>query len=55
MFGAIEAKQESRPMAKFRHFRTKWNAKFVGPRDWYNQGTVQYLHDVSAGRRTPVG
>jgi thiol-disulfide isomerase/thioredoxin len=26
-------------------------AKFVGPRDWYNQGTVQYFHDVIAGRR----
>lgn len=30
-------------------------AKFVGPRDWYNQGTVQYFHDVIAGRRPPVG
>jgi thiol-disulfide isomerase/thioredoxin len=30
-------------------------AKFVGPRDWYNQGTVQYFHDVISGRRKPVG
>ena len=30
-------------------------AKFVGPRDWYNQGTVQYFQDVIAGRRKPVG
>ena len=29
-------------------------AKFVGPRDWYNQGTVQYFEDVIAGRRKPV-
>ncbi len=30
-------------------------AKFVGPRDWYNQGTVQYFQDVIAGKRKPVG
>lgn len=30
-------------------------AKFVGPRDWYNQGTVQYFQEVVAGRRKPVG
>lgn len=29
-------------------------AKFVGPRDWYNQGTVQYFEDILAGRRKPV-
>jgi thiol-disulfide isomerase/thioredoxin len=29
-------------------------AKFVGPRDWYNQGTVQYFDDVLKGRRKPV-
>ncbi len=29
-------------------------AKFTGPRDWYNQGTVQYFDDVLAGRRKPV-
>jgi peroxiredoxin len=30
-------------------------AKYVGPRDWYNQATVQYFEDVLAGRRKPVG
>jgi thiol-disulfide isomerase/thioredoxin len=30
-------------------------AKFTGPRDWYNQGTVQYFHDVLGGKRKPVG
>jgi thiol-disulfide isomerase/thioredoxin len=29
-------------------------AKFVGPRDWYNQATVQYFEDVIAGKRKPV-
>ena len=29
-------------------------AKFTGPRDWYNQGTVQYFEDVLKGRRKPV-
>ena len=29
-------------------------AKFVGPRDWYNQGTVKYFDDVIAGRRKPT-
>jgi thiol-disulfide isomerase/thioredoxin len=29
-------------------------AKFTGPRDWFNQGTVQYFDDVLAGRRPPV-
>lgn len=29
-------------------------AKFTGPRDWYNQGTVQYFTDVIAGRRPPA-
>lgn len=29
-------------------------AKFTGPRDWYNQGTVQYFDDVIKGRRKPV-
>ena len=29
-------------------------AKFTGPRDWYNQGTVQYFEDIIAGRRKPV-
>ena len=29
-------------------------AKFTGPRDWYNQGTVQYFDDVLKGRRKPV-
>jgi thiol-disulfide isomerase/thioredoxin len=29
-------------------------AKFVGPRDWYNQGSVQYFDDVIKGRRKPV-
>lgn len=26
-------------------------AKFVGPRDWYNQAAVQYFDDLLAGRR----
>ncbi len=30
-------------------------AKFTGPRDWYNQGTVQYFTDVLGGKRKPVG
>lgn len=30
-------------------------AKYTGPRDWYNQGTVQYFEDILAGRRKPVG
>ncbi|HEY4221331.1 MAG TPA: TlpA disulfide reductase family protein [Myxococcota bacterium] len=29
-------------------------AKFTGPRDWYNQGTVQYFTDVLGGKRKPV-
>ena len=29
-------------------------AKFVGPRDWYNQGTAKYFDDVIAGRRKPT-
>jgi thiol-disulfide isomerase/thioredoxin len=29
-------------------------AKFTGPRDWYNQGTVQYFDDVIAKRRPAV-
>jgi cytochrome c biogenesis protein CcmG/thiol:disulfide interchange protein DsbE len=29
-------------------------AKFTGPRDWFNQGTVQYFDDVIAKRRTPI-
>jgi thiol-disulfide isomerase/thioredoxin len=29
-------------------------AKFTGPRDWYNQGTVQYFDDILRGRRKPV-
>jgi thiol-disulfide isomerase/thioredoxin len=29
-------------------------AKFVGPRDWYNQATVQYFDEVIAGRRPPA-
>ena len=28
-------------------------AKFVGPRDWYNQATVQYFTEVLAGTRKP--
>jgi peroxiredoxin len=28
-------------------------AKFTGPRDWYNQATVQYFDDVLAGKRKP--
>jgi peroxiredoxin len=29
-------------------------AKFTGPRDWYNQGTVEYFHAVLSGKRKPV-
>ncbi len=29
-------------------------AKFVGPRDWYNQGTVEYFEGVLSGKRDPV-
>jgi thiol-disulfide isomerase/thioredoxin len=29
-------------------------AKFTGPRDWYNQGMVQYFADVVSKRRTPI-
>ncbi len=29
-------------------------AKFTGPRDWYNQGMVQYFTEVLAGSRKPV-
>ena len=29
-------------------------AKFVGPRDWYNQATVQYFSEVFAGKRKPA-
>jgi cytochrome c biogenesis protein CcmG/thiol:disulfide interchange protein DsbE len=29
-------------------------AKFTGPRDWYNQGTVQYFNEVMSGKRKPV-
>jgi cytochrome c biogenesis protein CcmG, thiol:disulfide interchange protein DsbE len=29
-------------------------AKFTGPRDWYNQGTVQYFEDVIRGRRPAI-
>lgn len=29
-------------------------AKFIGPRDWYNQGTVEYFEGVMKGRRKPV-
>jgi thiol-disulfide isomerase/thioredoxin len=29
-------------------------AKFTGPRDWYNQGMVQYFDDVIAKRRRPI-
>ena len=29
-------------------------AQFVGPRDWYNQATVQYFDDLLAGRRKPT-
>jgi thiol-disulfide isomerase/thioredoxin len=29
-------------------------AKFTGPRDWYNQATVQYFDDLVAGRRKPT-
>lgn len=29
-------------------------AKFIGPRDWYNQATVQYFDEVLSGRRKPA-
>jgi thiol-disulfide isomerase/thioredoxin len=29
-------------------------AKFVGPRDWYNVGTVEYFEGVLAGKRDPA-
>jgi len=29
-------------------------AKFTGPRDWYNQGTVQYFSEILAGKRKPI-
>lgn len=29
-------------------------AKFTGPRDWYNQGTVQYFTEILAGTRKPI-
>ena len=29
-------------------------AKFVGPRDWYNLGTVKYFESLLAGNRDPV-
>lgn len=29
-------------------------AKFTGPRDWYNQGTVQYFGEILAGKRKPI-
>jgi thiol-disulfide isomerase/thioredoxin len=29
-------------------------AKFTGPRDWYNQGMVQYFDEVVRGKRKPV-
>jgi len=29
-------------------------AKFTGPRDWYNQGTVQYFTEVLTGKRKPI-
>jgi thiol-disulfide isomerase/thioredoxin len=29
-------------------------AQFIGPRDWYNQATVQYFEDLFAGRRKPT-
>jgi cytochrome c biogenesis protein CcmG, thiol:disulfide interchange protein DsbE len=29
-------------------------AKYIGPRDWYNQATVQYFEQVIAGRRKPA-
>jgi thiol-disulfide isomerase/thioredoxin len=32
----------------------KLAAKFTGPRDWYNQGMVQYFDEVLKGQRKPV-
>jgi peroxiredoxin len=29
-------------------------AKFTGPRDWYNQGMVQYFSELVTGKRKPV-
>jgi thiol-disulfide isomerase/thioredoxin len=29
-------------------------AKFVGPRDWYNLGTVEYFEDILSNKRPPV-
>jgi thiol-disulfide isomerase/thioredoxin len=29
-------------------------AKFTGPRDWYNQGTVQYFEDLLQGKRKAI-
>ena len=29
-------------------------AKFVGPRDWYNQAAVQYFDEVITGKRKPT-
>lgn len=29
-------------------------AKFTGPRDWYNQGMVQYFSELLTGKRKPV-
>jgi thiol-disulfide isomerase/thioredoxin len=29
-------------------------AKFTGPRDWYNQGTVQYFAELLTGKRKPI-
>jgi thiol-disulfide isomerase/thioredoxin len=29
-------------------------AKFVGPRDWYNQATVNYFEGVLSGKRAPT-
>lgn len=29
-------------------------AKYVGPRDWYNQGTVEYFEGVLSGTRDPA-
>lgn len=29
-------------------------AKFIGPRDWYNVGTVRYFEGVLRGKRDPV-
>ncbi len=29
-------------------------AKFIGPRDWYNQAAVQYFDEVVSGKRKPT-